>query len=99
MKVLSKSDLESLIAQFPDGGSVFAGYTPDVLTSELMVTDGDFGAKCIIPQDGEVFDFDWNIGEYRDTDLFAVFDNNDILQMIQTLTSGLKISCKPWWEE
>ena len=44
-------------------------------------------------------DFDWNIGEYRDTDLFAVFDNNDILQMIQTLTSGLKISCKPWWEE
>lgn len=64
-----------------------------------MVTDGDFGAKCIIPQDGEVFDFDWNIGEYRDTDLFAVFNNNDILQMIQTLTSGLKISCKPWWEK
>ena len=56
MKVLSKSELESLIAQFPDGGIVFAGYTPDVLTSELMVTDGDFGAKCIIPQDGEVFD-------------------------------------------
>lgn len=99
MKVLSKSELESLIAQFPDGCVVFAGYTPDVLTSELMVTDGDFGAKCIIPQDGEVFDFDWNIGEYRDTDLFAVFDNNDILKMVQTLTSGLKISCKPWWEK
>lgn len=30
MKVLSKSELESLIAQFPDGGIVFAGYTPDV---------------------------------------------------------------------
>lgn len=45
MKVLSKSELESLIAQFPDGGIVFAGYTPDVLTSELMVTDGDFWCK------------------------------------------------------
>lgn len=99
MKVLSKSELESLIAQFPDGGIVFTEYAPFVLSPELMVTDGNFGAKCIIPQDGEVFDFDWSIGEYRDTDLFAVFDNNDILQMIQTLTSGLKISYKPWWVE
>ena len=29
--------------------------------------------------------------EYKETDLFIVFDNNDVLQMIQTLTSGLKI--------
>lgn len=99
MKVLSKSELESLMTQFPDGGIVFAEYAPHVLTSELMVTDGDFGARWIIPNNGEVFDFDWNIGEYRDKSLFAVFDNNDVLQMIQTLTSGLKISCKPWWKE
>lgn len=77
--------------EFPDGGIVFAEYTPDVFKSELMVTDGDFGAREVIPHEGEVFDFDWNIKEFRDNDLFAVFDNNDVLQMIQTLTSGLKI--------
>lgn len=99
MKILSKIQMESLMQEFPDGGIVFAEYEPDVLTSELMVTDGDFGAREVIPHDGEVFDFDWNIGEYRDEDLFAVFDNSDVLQMIQTLTSGLKISCKAWYED
>lgn len=83
--------MENLMEKFPDGGIVFAEYTPSVLKSEIMVTDGDFGAREVIPFEGEVFDFDWNIKEYRDNDLFAVFDNNDVLQMIQTLTSGLKI--------
>lgn len=91
MNILTKKQMESLMEEFNDGGIVFAEYTPDVLKSELMVTDGDFGARCVIPFQGEVFDFDWNIKEFRDDDLFAVFDNNDVLQMIQTLTSGLKI--------
>lgn len=91
MKVLSKEQMKVLMKDFPDGGIVFAEYTPDVLKSELLVTDGDFGAREVIPHDGEVFDFDWNIEEYEDEELFAVFDNNDVLQIIQTLTSGLKI--------
>lgn len=91
MDILTKKQMKSLMEEFPDGGIVFAEYIPDVLESELMVTDGNFGARCVIPYQGEVFDFDWNIEEYRDNDLFAVFDNNDVLQMIQTLTSGLKI--------
>lgn len=91
MKILNKIQLESLMKEFIDGGIVFAEYGPDVLASELMVTDGEFGATCVIPKHGEVFDFDWNIREYKETDLFIVFDNNDVLQMIQTLTSGLKI--------
>ena len=91
MKVLKKKELKDLMDNFPDGGIVFCEYSPYTYVSELMVTDGDFGARLVIPVDGEVFDFDWNIGEYRDDDMFAVFDNNDVLQMIQTLTSGLKI--------
>lgn len=63
-----------------------------------MVTDGDFGAKQVIPHDGEVFDFDWNIKEYMDNEQFAVFDNDDVLQMIQTLTSGLSIQLKAWYQ-
>lgn len=94
MELLTKSQMQSLIEGFPNGGIVFAEYKPDVFTSELMVTDGDFGAREVIPRDGEIFDFDWNIKEYSDKDLFAVFDNNDVLQMIQTLTSGLKICLK-----
>ena len=91
MEIITKKQMKNLMRNFPDGGIVFAEYTPSVLKSEIMVTDGDFGARCVIPFEGEVFDFDWNIGEYTENDLFAVFDNNDILQMIQTLTSGLKI--------
>lgn len=91
MNILTKKQMERLMEEFPDGGIVFAEYVPDVFKSELMVTDGDFGAREVIPHEGEVFDFDWNIGEYREDALFAVFDNSDVLQMIQTLTSGLKI--------
>lgn len=91
MRVLNKAQMKTLMEEFPDGGIVFAEYRSAVLTSELMVTDGDFGARQIIPHDGEVFDFDWNIEEFSEDELFAVHDNSDVLQMIQTLTSGLKI--------
>ena len=99
MKILQKREFKNLMEDFPEGGIVFAEYEPDVLKSSLMVTDGDFGAREVIPRDGEVFDFDWNIGEYRDDDSFAVFDNNDILQMIQTLVSGIKVSLKAWFDK
>ena len=99
MKILQKWEFEDLIKEFPNGGIVFAEYEDDILKSDLMVTDGDFGAREVIPRDGEVFDFDWNIEEYRSDDFFAVFDNNDILQMIQTLTSGIKVDLKAWFDK
>lgn len=98
MKILSKIQMKALMEEFPDGGIVFAEYRPDVIASEIMVTDGDFGAREVLPHDGEVFDFDWNIEEYNDKDLFAIFDNNDVLQMIQTLTSGLRIPIIAWYD-
>jgi hypothetical protein len=99
MKIFKKRDFKSLMEDFPGGGIVFAEYEPDILNSSLMVTDGDFGAREVVPHDGEVFDFDWNIDEYLDGALFAVFDNNDILQMIQTLTSGIKVDLKAWFDK
>lgn len=92
MKIINKKQMKDLVEQYPDGGIVFAEYVPCVLKSELMVTDGDFGATMVIPQDGCILDFDWNIEEYADSDLFTVLDNNDILQIIQTLTQSLKIN-------
>lgn len=86
--------MKKMMEEFPNGGIVFAEYTPNILKSELMVTDSNFGATAVIPHNGEVFDFDWSIDEYRDNDQFAVFDNSDVLQMIQTLTSGLQIQLK-----
>ena len=93
MKIVNKKQIQELIDtdDYLMGGLVFSEYKPDIHLSDVMVTDGDFGATCVVPHHGEVFDFDWSIGEYRDDDLFIVFDNSDILQMIQTLTSGLKI--------
>lgn len=101
MKILTKKQFEDLMDDYPDGGIVFAEYTSDIYKSELMVTDGNFGATCVVPDpvNGEVFDFDWNIEEYSNDDLFVIFDNMDILQMIQTLTKGLKINLKAWFED
>ena len=82
-------------------GTVFCEYEPDVMKSELMVVDSyggftedAFGATDVIPWHTEVFDWDWNSAEYNDNALFVIFDNNDILQMIQTLTKSLNIDLK-----
>lgn len=97
MRIVDKHQMMLLMEEYPDGGIVFAEYKPDVLTSGIMVTDGDFGATEVVPFHAEVFDFDWNISEFRDGDLFAVYDNSDILQMIQTLTRGCKIELVEKW--
>lgn len=102
MKILTKAQMKSLMKKFPGGGIVFTECSIgslDTLEASLMVTDGDFGARVVVPYEGEVFDFDWNIEEFGDDDLFAVYDNNDVLQMIQTLTSGLQIALKDWCED
>lgn len=99
MKIFTKKQFEDLMNAYPDGGIVFAEYSPDILAGELMVTDGDFGATCVIPSNGEVWSFDWNVEEYSEDEEFAVFDNDDVLQMIQTLTKGLKIKLKAWFED
>lgn len=98
MKIINANEFKKLMEEYLDGGIVFAEYTPDIIKSEIMVTDGDFGATCLVPYHGEVFDFDWNIREYQEKELFIIFDNNDILQMIQTLTTGLKIELKDYYE-
>lgn len=94
MQILNKEEFKTLMKKHPDGGIVFCDYKPDCYIGGLEVTDGDFGATQVLPWHGEVFDYDWSIGEYCNEDLFAVFDHEDILLMIQTLTKGLKLDLK-----
>ena len=94
MTRLKKQQFKELMSQFPNGGIPFLDGDNSVL-----VTDGNFGATFLVPTvDGEVFDFDWNIEEHSDNDEFCVLDYSDILQIIQTLTKGLRIQLRPWWE-
>ena len=94
MKKLTKQQFKELMKEFPNGGIPFLDGDNSVL-----VTDGNFGATFLVPtEDGEVFDFDWNIEEHSDDDEFCVLDYSDILQIIQTLTKGLRIRLRPWWE-
>ena len=94
MTKMTKQQFKELIKELPNGGIPFLGGDNSVL-----VTDGNFGATLLVPtEDGEVFDFDWNIEEYSDDDEFYVLDYADILQIIQTLTKGLRIQLHPWWE-
>ena len=44
MNIITKKQMEELMEEYPDGGIVFAEYRPSILASQLMVTDGDFGA-------------------------------------------------------
>lgn len=94
MKIMTKPQLKELMKLYPDGGIVFREYEPDVYLGELEVTDGDFGATMVLPWHGEEYDYDWNIEEYRDTDLFAVFDNEDVLFMIHELTKCIALNLK-----
>lgn len=91
MRILNVKQFKELLEKNPDNRYAFIEYKPGVTVSELMVSDeGAFGATYVIPWPGEVFDFDFNVEEYRDDDdsYFMVFDNNDIARMIQTLSSA-----------
>ena len=95
MTMMTKQQFKELMKEFPNGGIPFLDGDNSVL-----VTDGNFGATCLVPTvDGEVFDFDWNIEEHSDDDEFYVLDYSDVLQIIQTLTKGLRIQLHPWWDE
>lgn len=98
MKRLTKQQFKELMKEFPSGGIPFLD-GDSASGGSVLVTDGDFGATLLVPTvDGEVFDFDWNIEEYSDDKEFYVLDYADILQIIQTLTKGLRIQLHPWWE-
>ena len=98
MTRLTKQQFKELMKEFPNGGILFLDENCADGNS-VLVTDGDFGATFLVPTvDGDVFDFDWNIEEYRDDDEFYVLDYPYILQIIQTLTKGLRIQLHPWWE-
>lgn len=98
MTGLTKQQFKELMKEFPSGGIPFLD-GDSASGGNVLVTDGDFGATLLVPTvDGEVFDFDWNIEEYSDDKEFYVLDYADILQIIQTLTKGLRIQLHPWWE-
>lgn len=99
MTRLTKRQFKELMKEFPNGGIPFldSDYSSG---NSVLVTDGDFGATCLVPTtDGDVFDYDWNIEEHNDDDEFYVLDCADILQIIRTLTKGLRIQLHPWWEK
>ena len=89
MKIVSKSGLHDLLDCSTGARVIFTEYTPSIHLSDVMVAEQDFGATDVVPIDGETFCWDWNINEYNDNDLFAVFEVSEILQMIRTLARGL----------
>lgn len=96
MLVISKEEMRKLIHKYPNGGIVFAEYRDDIV-GDVMVTNGEFGATDVVPHHGEIYNWDWDIKECDSDDQFVVFDNIDILQMIQTLTKGLALEQDLEW--
>lgn len=87
MEIIKANDFRN----YPKG-TIFAEYTPDVLASDIMIKDDFcFGATTLVPIDGEVFDFDWNLNEYKDDDLFIVFEEREIIMMIKLLLRGISL--------
>ena len=89
MKIVNRNELRDMIDCSNESKVVFAEYKPDIILSDVMVAERDFGATDVVPLHGETFCWDWNIGEYNVTDKFYVFDVSEILQMIRTLVRGL----------
>lgn len=91
MKIISKNQMTELLNTCPDNGVVFAEYVHGVASFDLMVAEGPVGARYVIPGHGVFFKQNWNVEEYREHTLFAIFDNKDILQIIQTLVCRLSL--------
>lgn len=85
MKILSKKEFKELMKKYPNGGIVFS----DTEVGEIHITDGDFGATTLSVDsiDEELFDYDWNIEEYSDHELFYVYERKDILLVLEKLKS------------
>lgn len=95
MKILNVSQMKNLVRCHPSGGVVFKTSDCDV----LRVTNGLTGATHVVPFDGEIWTDDFNIENFREglNDIdFYIYDDVDVLQMVQTLTKNLKIPLKPW---
>ena len=87
IKIVTKKEFE----EYPKG-TIFAEYTPHILASDIMLKDDFlFGATTLVPIDGEVFDFDWNLNEYKDDDLFIVFEEREIMMMVKILLRGISL--------
>lgn len=92
MKILTTKELKKIINQTPNGGVVFAEYYDmESWFGDILVTNGLTGATYIAPIDGEVCSVDWDINQLG-AKLFVLFEDSDILQMIQTLSKRLDIT-------
>lgn len=97
MKILKKSEFEKLLKDNPDKRFVFWEYEPDVLIEQIHVTDGDpehpgFGATSLadvesyeMNDDDILFNYDWNINEYYESDQFYVLNDQDVRRLIDLL--------------
>lgn len=91
MTIVNKGQLQSMLEDKPNGGVIFCQYLDGCIDYDVHISDGTFGATTLIPENGEIIDYDWSINEYEDDDKFAVFSPTDIMKMIQLLVKGLDI--------
>lgn len=87
MKELSKKELHDILKAHPEGGVVFV--PPDDHVVHISY-DKDFGATCLeIDEDGEPYCYDWSIHEYKDDELFKLYEEEDIFELIKVLVFSL----------
>lgn len=88
MKIVNKEEMREL-----PRGTVFADYHPNMgieLHQIEIKDDYEFGATMLMPgEDGEIFDYDWSINDCQEDDLFIIFEEKEILQMIKLLMRGI----------
>lgn len=88
MKIVSKEEMRN----YPRG-TVFMEYRAEqgIELGQVEVKDDYiFGATSLIPdEDGELFDYDWNLEEYKDSDRFYIFEQAEVLRMIKLLMRGI----------
>lgn len=105
MEILKRDEFKKLLEDNPGRKFVFYEYAPCTFMSDIHITMGDennptFGAWSPDPPylDGppDFKDFyDWNLlADYKESDLFAVLDNSEVMFMISQLKDVIGDTCK-----
>jgi len=96
MKTLTRNEFLTLLESNPGKKFVFQeNRNNDPFDPDIHITSGDpeypaFGAFYIDTNDDLLVEYDWDVrSDYTDADMFNVFDENDIKEVINLLSSAI----------
>jgi len=100
LQILNKKEFKDLLIKNPNKRFVFYEYdSNNGVDYDIHITDGNlkypgFGATTLNPEPYDehefIFNYDWNIDEYSDDDLFVVLSDEEVIEIANLFNSCIK---------